>query len=264
MRLLHSTSIDARSPECFYATIIHIASSRQVSAYDIIGLAMIKIVPHLVNANGRLDEFVQQINKATKMAEEYAFPKLEPVRSVNIVFSDAFRVDIIPETHIGGHTYLDDFIAVTIDSNSKGIRADDIFLTICHELCHAIRWQYNDEWSATLLDGMVFEGLATAFEIEAARDNGVDLDFFAKTIVKRTDKDNRKIANILSEKLYSQVYNYNLVFFTGNEAKGLPRWSGYSLGYYIVREYSDKHGKGVSDIFKTHYSDFVSFVKNDC
>lgn len=220
---------------------------------------MVNIIPHIANANGKLDKFTTQINDAINKANIYAISKLKAKFDIDIVINDAFVSDIIPETHIGGHTYADDFITLTIDSGCESIKADDLFLTICHELCHAVRWQYNDEWMVSLSDNMFFEGLATAFAIESASDNNVELDYFTKSMKQRSVKDNNKIADCLKDQLDSDSYDFRTIFFNGDSI--LPRWSGYSLGYYFIKEYINENDKKASDIFMLKYSDFVTFRK---
>ncbi len=40
---------------------------------------------------------------------------------------------------------------------------------------------------------------------------------------------------------------YDTIFFNGND--DLPRWSGYSLGYYLVKKYLEKTGKKIEEAF---------------
>lgn len=152
------------------------------------------------------------------------------------MFSNASTGDIIPESHIGGHTYADDFVTITFNSRAT-IKTDDVILTLCHEPCHATRWQYNNEWSSTLLASMVFEGIATAFVENIAQTNTIAFDYFTKVIVKTTDITNERIFSILKDQLASEIYDYTNIFFVGDKNRGLPRWAGYSLGYYLVKKY---------------------------
>ncbi len=36
----------------------------------------------------------------------------------------------------------------------------------------------------------------------------------------------------------------------------LPRWAGYSLGYYFVKEYLERTGKKIEEAFFDKYADF--------
>ena len=215
---------------------------------------MMKNIKHYIaNANGTLSKFEIQIEKAVKMAEDYAVMKLKIKFAINIIFINALD-DVIPETHIGGRTYSNEFITIAIDSSVNEIKTEDLFQMICHELCHAARWQYNNELMSTLLDGMIFEGLATAFEIEAALENKLTLDYFAKTVANQTDNDNEKILDNLRNELNSQNYDYHKIFYPGDERLDLPRWAGYSVGYYLVKKYMAKTNKNASEIFAEKYS----------
>lgn len=223
---------------------------------------MTKIVSHIANASARFDNLMlQQIDRAILKAESYALPKLKTKTNVDMVISDAFIGDVIPETHIGGHTYSSNFVTVTIDSRCNIVKMSDLFLTMCHELCHATRWQYNDEWATTLLDEMFFEGVATAFEIEATSNNNMPLDCFARIISSRSDEDNEKILVALKGQVSNKAYDYNKIFFAGDTGLKLPRWSGYSLGYYLVKKYLENNNKKAHEIYAIKYSDFQNFVK---
>ena len=83
---------------------------------------------------------------------------------------------------------------------------------------------------------------------------------FARTIHDRSNKENEKILAILSKQFDSQYYDYGEIFFTGNETTGLPRWSGYSLGYYFVNKYLKKYNERINDIFKADYSEFKTIL----
>ena len=223
---------------------------------------MAKIIPHISNASGSFDQsMLTRINEAINKAESYALTKLGAKNDVDLVVSDAFVGDIIPETHIGGHTYSSNFVTVTIGGNSKSIKTSDLFLTMCHELCHAVRWQYNDEWASILLDAMFFEGVATAFEIESANANDMPLDYFAETMSNRSDKENEELLGNLKKQLGDRTYDYSKIFFAGDVDLKLPRWSGYSLGYYLVKQYLKKNKKSANEVYAIKYSDFQKFVK---
>lgn len=41
----------------------------------------------------------------------------------------------------------------------------------------------------------------------------------------------------------------------------LPRWAGYSLGYYLVKRYLERTGKKIEEAFFDKYADFRGKVK---
>ena len=100
---------------------------------------------------------------------------------------------------------------------------------------------------------MISEGIATYLEAEFIK-NREEKTLFVKTILERTDEDNERILEELRDKLDSNYYDYDMIFFNGNDK--LPRWSGYSLGYYLVKKYLEKTGKKIEEAFADKYADF--------
>lgn len=87
---------------------------------------------------------------------------------------------------------------------------------------------------------MIFEGLACALEADFVK-NRSEKALFIKTILERSDNENKNILALIQGKLGSNEYNYNEIFFNGNDE--LPRWSGYLLGYYLVKNISKNQQK---------------------
>lgn len=104
-----------------------------------------------------------------------------------------------------------------------------------------------------MFDGLIFEGIATYFEAEFVKDRK-EKQLFVKTVLERSDEENEKILEKLRDQLDSNYYDYDTIFFNGNDK--LPRWAGYSLGYYLVKKYLDKTGKTIEDAFADKYTDF--------
>lgn len=212
---------------------------------------MSKINVLLANANGNLDETKDTILTAVKEVESYAFSKLKIDWNIDVVITDSAYSIIIPEDGVGGQTFASDFIVSALDlKNMSILRFKEM---LAHELCHAARWGKNDEWMNTLFDGMISEGVATYFGAEFAK-NTSEKQFFTKTMLERSDEENERILNELRGNLDDKHYDYNTIFFTGNDK--LPRWSGYSLGYYLVKKYLEKTHKTIEEAFADKYEDF--------
>ena len=212
---------------------------------------MSKINVLLANANGSLDESKKAILAAVKEVESYAFSKLKIDWDIDVVISASAYSIIIPEDGVGGQTYASDFIVCALDLKSISIARFKEMLA--HELGHAARWGKNDEWMNTLFDGMISEGVATYFGTEFAKNNS-EKQFFTKTMLERSDEENERILNELRGNLDDKNYDYQTIFFTGNDK--LPRWSGYSLGYYLVKKYLEKTHKTIEEAFADKYEDF--------
>ena len=204
----------------------------------------------LTEANGNLSNEKEMIKNAIKMAEEYAFSKLNIDWDIDVLVTNRIPM-IIPENGAGGYTFSADFIRINIDD--KKVTENLISENIVHELCHAARWGKNDEWIKSLFDGLIFEGLACVLEAEFVKDRS-EKSLFIKTILERTDDENEKILEKLRDQLDSNCYDYDTIFFNGNNE--LPRWSGYSLGYYLVKKYLEKTGKKIEEAFADKYANF--------
>lgn len=204
----------------------------------------------LTEANGNLSNEKEMIKNAIKMAEEYAFSKLNIDWDIDVLVTNRIPM-IIPENGAGGYTFSADFIRINIDD--KKATENLISENVVHELCHAARWGKNDEWIKSLFDGLIFEGLACVLEAEFVKDRS-EKSLFIKTILERTDEKNEKILEELRGQLDSNHYDYDTIFFNGNDK--LSRWSGYSLGYYLVKKYLEKTCKKIEEAFADKYADF--------
>ena len=216
---------------------------------------MNKINVLITRANGNLDSKVETIAKAVKEAKQYVFPKLKIDWDIDLLVTNRLYDFIIPEDGVGGRTRTSDFIEFAI--NEEKATENLISEMVAHELCHAARWGKNDEWINSLFDGVINEGIATYFEAEFVKDR-TEKTVFIKTILERSDEENEKILEKLRSQLDSNYYDYDTIFFNGSNE--FPRWSGYSLGYYLVRKYLKKTGKKIEDAFADKYADFNAVV----
>ena len=216
---------------------------------------MSKINILLANANNRFrKEEEKKIIKAIKAAEDYSFPRLHIDWDIDVVVTNCGPVSVIPEDHVGGHTYESSFIILHIDKETTEPIISEV---LCHELCHAARWGKNDEWMNTLFDAVIFEGLATFFESKYAERNK-EKQFFIRTIMDRSDEENEKILSVLRPQLWQKKYDYDAIFFSGNNK--LPRWAGYSLGFYLVKKYLTQNDISIENAFANKYRVFKSIV----
>ena len=212
---------------------------------------MSKINVLFANANGNFDEIKDTILAAVKEVESYAFSRLKIDWDIDVVVSANAYSIIIPEDGVGGQTFASNFIVSALDLKTMSILRFKEMLA--HELGHAARWGKNDEWMNTLFDGMISEGVATYFGTEFAKNNS-EKQFFTKAMLERSDEENERILNELHGNLDDKNYDYQTIFFTGNNK--LPRWSGYSLGYYLVKKYLEKTHKTIEEAFADKYEDF--------
>lgn len=216
---------------------------------------MSKINLLLTAANGNLSKQREMIEDAVKTAENYAFPRLKIDWDIDVLVTNRLYDMIIPDDGVGGRARTGDFIEFAIDEK----RASEPLITemLVHELCHSARWGKNDEWMQTLFDGVISEGIATYFEAEFVKDNTYDSakkTVFITTVTERADAENEKILELLRDQLDNERYDYPKIFFNGDDK--LPRWAGYSLGYYLVKKYLEQKGKKIEEAFADKYADF--------
>lgn len=204
----------------------------------------------LTTANGNLVDKKKMIEDAVLQAQGYAFPRLHIEWDIDILVTNRIPL-LILENGVGGYTFSSDFIRINIDD--KKVTKELIAENVVHELCHAARWGKNAEWMNSLFDNLIFEGIACCFEVEYLK-NRDSKSLFIKTIIGRTDEENERILERLHKQLDLSHYDYDDIFFKGDEK--FPLWAGYSLGYYLVKKYLDKTGKKIEDVFADRYSDF--------
>ena len=208
---------------------------------------MSKINILLANSSEEFNEAKSEIIDAIKEVEKYTFTKLKIDWNIDLAVNNRMDFLVIPEDGVGGYTYASDFIVIFLDLKTMTI--SHLKEMLAHELGHAARWGKNDEWMNTLFDGMISEGIATYFGTEFAKNNS-EKQFFTRAMLERSDEENERILNELRGNLDDKNYDYQTIFFTGNDK--LPRWSGYSLGYYYLK----KTHKTIEEAFADKYEDF--------
>ncbi len=106
--------------------------------------------------------------------------------------------------------------------------------TVAHELSHAVFFHYHP-LEQTLLDAMIFEGLAENFREEIV--GGSPAPWSITLTIKKT----REMLATLKPSLSSKSYNlYREVFLKEGKYK---RWTGYSIGYRIVKLFRKSNPK---------------------
>lgn len=173
-----------------------------------------------------------------------------------VVTAPSFLLSTIPEDGISGRTYSSRLIILVLDKNQKEISQDIVFETICHEMSHSLRWEKLPEYSKTLYDAMILEGLAIALEEEAVRECKIEERQFFLREMQNTSQDavDRMIAQLKGD-MGSEQYDYHTIFYTGNDE--LPRWAGYRLGYYFVKRYLQGSGSTIFEATLASYSCFT-------
>ena len=195
---------------------------------------MSKVHLHIANANQNFTAREFSILKnAAKKAEAFIsaiFQQFDYEVDI-IITTPSFILPTIAEDGIAGKTLHSRLIVLSIDKQQRKISEDFVFETICHEMSHSLRWEKLPEYAETMFDGMILEGLAVVLE---------EID---------------KIIAVLKDKFEGKVYDYNKIFFTGDDI--LPCWAGYRLGYYFVKQYLRQTDQNIVQATLASYKDFT-------
>ena len=221
---------------------------------------MSKIHIHIANANQIFTNAEITIFKnATQKAEGFisaTFTQFDYEVDV-IIATSSLILPTIAEDGIAGKTLHSRLIILSLDKNQHEISESFIFETICHEMSHSLRWEKLPEYAETMFDGMILEGLAVALEEEAMIKTGrQDKQFFLKEIQETPRAEIDKMITVLKDKFEDKIYDYDKIFFTGDDI--LPRWAGYRLGYYFVKQYLRQTDQDIVQATLASYKDFIT------
>lgn len=220
-----------------------------------------KLKTHIANASDKFTNGeVKAIEGAIASAEKFINNYFDFDYDVDIVVTaPSFLMSTIPEDGISGRTYNSQLITLVLNSHERPISEDLAFETVCHEMSHSLRWGKLPEYSKTLFDGAILEGLAIALEEAAIEEQGNEEKQFFLKEMQNTDQDTiYGIITQLEGMFNSEQYDYDTIFYTGNGK--IPRWSGYRLGYYYVKKYLNKKDVTIFEATLASYSEFSSEI----
>lgn len=163
--------------------------------------------------------------------------KFLPINDVDIVFYDNPKATIDEIGGIGGYSPNANLIFMSLNprhSDFKRAVKEELAFTLAHELHHTIRWQKQVEGD-TLLEAMIFEGLADHFAIEATGRSKPSPWSCALT------PEQKKIFLAKASEEWKQPTYDNDLWFFGSKPEIIPRWAGYALGYDLVATYLHNH-----------------------
>jgi uncharacterized protein YjaZ len=194
-----------------------------------------------------------------------------PIQNVSIGVFDAPEL-VIPEYGISGRAHgrsgedPTSFIELDLDPESphkETAIGEDLRKTIRHESHHDQRFEsLGQDNRQTLLDALIFEGLATHYEIEGSDD---DPSLYATAL---TPEQIPALLARAREEFSSEDPAVMHEWLFGSEEKNIPRWAGYALECHLVGEYLKTHpDKKPSTLYATQAEEFVpeqpSIDKND-
>ncbi len=216
-----------------------------------------KLNLHIANANKKFTKSeVADIESAAISAEKFINNNFDFDFDVDlIVTTPSFLLSTIAEDGISGRTYSSQLIILVIDKEQKKISESFVFETICHEMSHSLRWEKLPEYSRTLFDGVILEGLAVVLEEKAMETHEDDeKQFFIKEVQGTSKSMIDSIISYLGDSMQSEQFDYDTIFYNGNDT--IPRWAGYRLGYYFVKKHLKESGSTIFEATLDSYSKF--------
>ncbi len=122
---------------------------------------------------------------------------------------------------------------ILIDINPVSGWQDALKRSLCHEFHHSIIANKRNSQTWTLLEALVYEGMADNFAEDITGKTSPWVKALSKKESKVFLKRIEKLLDLNDEKTYQEV------FFGKN--KKYPMWAGYAVGYQMVKAYLKAH-----------------------
>lgn len=138
---------------------------------------------------------------------------------------------------IGGYCPSGVVIEIAVDESNPNFGFDAFSLTLTHELNHLARRQAGIKiGESTFRECLISEGLADYFCYQLYKKYPVWIKIQDGAAMKHYLELAENIVNTrMSNKLYE-------IWFThGSKEQAIPRWTGYNLGLYLVRQKIEKN-----------------------
>ena len=203
---------------------------------------------HLLNTSGALDGLKGRIQNAFHQGCTQILSLL-PLEKVDVII----RTDgwALQQTGIGGYSPSAHVAQLTLNPQNENLLVDferEFTATLGHELHHCLRWR-GPGYGRTLGEVLVTEGLACHFETELRG---------GKAPFNATALDNAATAGMwenAKHDLGSCKYSHSDWFF-GAAEKGMPHYTGYTLGFRIVSNYIGEKKIPASQLWGSAAGDF--------
>lgn len=186
-----------------------------------------------VNAVGTLNKILPSIQKAFNESTAVVTKELG-IKEIDVLVFD-FPSETIKELGIGGRTFNKNLIYLNINPAFGSIEYQEMLATLYHEYHHAARFE-SVGYGETLLESLFSEGLACLYEEEKTN----------RTPIYVSSNVTEDAIEMISKDLNSKTYDHAEIFITGNSR--LPKWFGYSYGYYLAKKASKKLGKSAGKL----------------
>ena len=190
------------------------------------------ISTYVLYGSGRLKPHKTEIEHAVANAVKLISEKI-PLSDIDIVAFD-YPFSTREGMGIGGYadpnTVWTSLDPAFLDFNK--VISEEIRRTLAHELHHCIRTR-GPGYGWTLFEAMISDGLADHFVIEMWGKPPYPWD----TALTRTQRERllKRAKRVWNRRVYDNRW------FGGKKSKDIPKWTGYSIGFWLVGQYLSKH-----------------------
>jgi len=168
-----------------------------------------------------------------------AYKKLPTADKIRIFVFPTFRLFVKNKMFsVNGWTPYKNAINIYIFPESKDLKTvfQELKNTVVHEYNHAIRFKYFLLYvKSTLIDDIISEGLAENFRMDVL--GGKRSPWVTVLKKAETKKIFKQIKPLLNSKSKDVYYD---LFFADRK---FPLWTGYTLGYQIVKSFLKRYPK---------------------
>lgn len=205
---------------------------------------------HILNSSGSLTPFAENIRRVFDQSIKKITSKI-PISDVDVVVYDN-PDSTISEIGIGGYVPSKNMVWISINPAFPSLAQSiekELGGTLAHELHHVLRSR-GPGYGKTLFEALITEGLADHFDLEV---NGGKPKPWS---VALDDNQIDKLSQKAKKEFIKKKYDHNAWFF-GSKAKVIPRWTGYSLGFYLIGVYLRRNPKEkASSLYSKKAGDF--------
>jgi len=204
----------------------------------------------VVDDQGKLNTHREEIIQVMRQTVA-AVNQVMPVDHVRI----RLRVDpsqVIPEIGIGGFSPNDEEIWLWMDPDFSQLAqsiATHLGPTLAHEMHHTKRRRAIG-YGTTLLQACISEGLADHFSVELY---GIDPPLWSQAL---TGDSLKTWINTAMATWNQPAYDHATWFFGSHP--DVPRWTGYAIGYELVKNYLIAHpNRKAADLYNEQATSFL-------
>ncbi len=178
-----------------------------------------------------------------------AIKSLMPINDLRIRIVDDPQ-GVIPEIGMGGYNPNAQELILYVDADYNDLEEalqEHLIPQLAHEVHHAKR-RRSVGYGNTLLQAAVSEGLADHFSMEVS---GISPPPWSVALTG----EELEAWTVTARKSWYQTYNHR-AWFLGTDPN-IPRWTGYSIGFELVRNYLSSHpDRSPSDLHDEPASSF--------